>query len=227
VGYTNAGKSTLFNRLTSATVKAEDLLFATLDPTLRAVDLPHGTRAIVSDTVGFISELPTQLIAAFRATLEEVIEADVIVHVRDVAHGDTEAQGRDVAAILKDLGVDADDPRRVVEVWNTIDLLDADARERVQNIAARRPGDRRPVLTSAVTGEGVSALLVAIEERVMAGRETLQLDLDPADGAGLGWLHRQTEVLSRELDERGRLAVIVRVDPSKVGEVRRRFPPAA
>ena len=227
VGYTNAGKSTLFNRLTSAAVKVEDQLFATLDPTLRAVDLPHGTRAIVSDTVGFISELPTQLIAAFRATLEEVIEADVIVHVRDVAHGDTEAQGRDVAAILKDLGVDADDPRRVVEVWNKIDLLDADARERIQNIAARRPSDRRPVVTSAVTGEGVSALLAAIEERVTAGRETLQLDLDPADGAGLGWLHRQTEVLSRELDERGRLAVIVRVDPSKAGEVRRRFPPAA
>jgi GTP-binding protein HflX len=226
VGYTNAGKSTLFNRLTRASVKAEDLLFATLDPTLRAVELPNGSRAIMSDTVGFISELPTLLVAAFRATLEEVIEADVIVHVRDVAHEDTEAQGRDVAGILEELGVDADEPGRVVEVWNKVDLLDVDGRERVENMATRKPLDERPVLTSAVTGEGTDALLRAIEERVAAGRVTLQLDLDPADGAGLGWLHRQTEVLSRELDDRGRLAVTVRVDPGKVGEVRRRFPAA-
>jgi GTP-binding protein HflX len=227
VGYTNAGKSTLFNRLTSAAVRAEDLLFATLDPTLRAVDLSNGMRVIVSDTVGFISELPTLLIAAFRATLEEVIEADIIVHVRDATHGDAEAQGRDVAGILNALGVDPEDPRKIVEVWNKIDLLDADGRERVRNIAARRPADRRPLLISAVTGEGTDVLLRAVEERVTAGRPTLQLDLDPADGAGLGWLHRQTEVLSRRLDERGRLAVTIRVDPTKVGEVRRRFPPAA
>lgn len=227
VGYTNAGKSTLFNRLTSATVYAENLLFATLDPTLRAVDLPHGTRAIFSDTVGFISELPTLLIAAFRATLEEVTEADVIVHVRDASHEDTEAQAKDVSDILRSLDVDPDDPRKIVEVWNKIDLLDAEARERIENIAARRPKERRPVLVSALTGEGIDRLLQAIEDRVVAERPTLLLALDPADGAGLGWLHRQTEVLSRKLDERGRLAVTVRVDPGKVSEVRRRFPSAA
>jgi GTPase len=227
VGYTNAGKSTLFNRLTRASVKAENLLFATLDPTLRAINLPHGARAILSDTVGFISELPTQLVAAFRATLEEVIGADAIVHVRDAAHEDTEAQARDVAGILAELGIDANDTQKIIEVWNKIDLLDASGRERVENIAARRSEEMRPVLISAMTGEGTDTLLIAIEERVTAGRPTLQLDLDPADGAGLGWLHRQTEVLSRTLDDRGRLSVIVRVDPTRVSEVRRRFPSAA
>jgi GTP-binding protein HflX len=227
VGYTNAGKSTLFNRLTAAKVRAEDLLFATLDPTLRAVELPHGTRAIFADTVGFISELPTLLIAAFRATLEEVIEADVIVHVRDAAHGDTEAQAQDVATILRALGIDPEDSARIVETWNKIDLLAAEERASLRNVAARRPAETRPVLVSAVTGEGIPDLLAAIEARVVAGRSTLSLDLDPADGAGLGWLHRQTEVLSRELDEHGRMTVVVRVDPDKVGEVRRRFPSAA
>jgi GTP-binding protein HflX len=227
VGYTNAGKSTLFNRLTAASVHAENLLFATLDPTLRAVDLPHGTRAIFSDTVGFISELPTLLIAAFRATLEEVSDADVIVHVRDAAHEDTEAQAKDVNEILRSLDVDPDDAGRIVEAWNKIDLLDADARERLENAAARRPPEARPVLISALTGEGSEMLLKAIEDRVVADRPTLSLALDPSDGAGLGWLHRQTEVLSRELDEQGKLAVTVRVDPSKVGEIRKRFPSAA
>ena len=227
VGYTNAGKSTLFNRLSAAKVRAEDLLFATLDPTLRAVELPHGTRAIFADTVGFISELPTLLIAAFRATLEEVIEADVIVHVRDAAHGDTEAQAQDVATILRALGIDPEDSARIVETWNKIDLLAAEERARLGNILARRPAETRPVLVSAVTGEGISDLLAAIEARVVAGRSTLSLDIDPADGAGLGWLHRQTEVLSRELDEHGRMTVVVRVDPDKVSEVRRRFPSAA
>jgi GTP-binding protein HflX len=226
VGYTNAGKSTLFNRLTSASVMAEDLLFATLDPTLRSAQLPHGARVIFSDTVGFISELPTLLIAAFRATLEEVIEADVIVHVRDVSHEDTEAQADDVSSILRELGIDPDDHRKIVEVWNKIDLLNAEGRERVSNTAARRPSETAPILISAITGEGIDDLLSAIEERVVAERPTLSLDLDPADGAGLGWLHRQTEVLSRELDEHGRLAVTVRVDPSRVAEVRRRFPSA-
>ena len=227
VGYTNAGKSTLFNRLTRASVKAENLLFATLDPTLRAINLPHGARAILSDTVGFISELPTQLVAAFRATLEEVIGADVIVHVRDAAHEDTEAQARDVAGILAELGIDANDTQKIIEVWNKIDLLDASGRERVKNIAARRSQEMQPVLISAMTGEGTEALLRSVEERVTAGRPTLELDLDPADGAGLGWLHRQTEVLSRTLNDRGRMSVTVRVDPTRVSEVRRRFPSAA
>jgi GTPase len=226
VGYTNAGKSTLFNTLTKASVRAADLLFATLDPTLRAVDLPSGTRAIVSDTVGFISELPTPLIAAFRATLEEVTEADIVVHVRDCAHADSAAQAGDVAGILRELGIDPDDHRRIIEVWNKIDLLDAEARERLQNIAARQAPEARPVLASALTGEGMAALLAAIEARLAARRTLLSLALDPADGAGLGWLHRQGEVLGRDMREDGRLLVTVRVDSSKLAMVRRRFPQA-
>ncbi len=157
VGYTNAGKSTLFNRMTQASVLSADMLFATLDPTLRAVDLPHGSRVILSDTVGFISELPTMLIAAFRATLEEVIEADIILHVRDVSHGDAEAQLHDVEDVLRELGIEPDDAR-FIEVWNKIDRLDADARASLANIAERRPAEQRPVLTSAVSGEGIDAL---------------------------------------------------------------------
>ena len=223
VGYTNAGKSTLFNRLTSADVQAEDLLFATLDPTLRAAPLPHGTRVIFSDTVGFISELPTMLIAAFRATLEEVIEADVILHVRDVVHEDSEAQAADVRSILKELGIDLGAGRKIVEVWNKIDLLDTEGRARVENMAQRRPAEERPVLVSAATGEGTSELLEAVEARIAADRLVLSLELDPSDGAGLGWLHRQTEVLSHRMDDHGRMAVTVRVDPSRLDEVRRRF----
>ena len=226
VGYTNAGKSTLFNTLTKASVRAADLLFATLDPTLRAVDLPGGTRVIVSDTVGFISELPTTLIAAFRATLEEVTEADIVVHVRDCAHADSEAQAEDVAAILRELGIDPEDRRRIVEVWNKIDLLDAEARERLQNIAARKAPEARPALLSALTGEGIAALLAAIEARLAAKRTLVSLALDPADGAGLGWLHRQGEVLGRDLCEDGRLKVTLRVDSAKLDMVRRRFPQA-
>jgi len=226
VGYTNAGKSTLFNTLTKASVRAEDLLFATLDPTLRAVDLPGGTRAIVSDTVGFISELPTTLIAAFRATLEEVTEADLVVHVRDCAHEDSEAQADDVAAILRELGIDPEDHERIVEVWNKIDLLDAEARARLQNVAARKAPEARPALVSALTGEGVGALLAVIEARLAAKRTLLALALDPADGAGLGWLHRQGEVLGRDLGEDGKLRVTVRVDATKLEMVRRRFPQA-
>jgi GTPase len=226
VGYTNAGKSTLFNTLTKASVRAEDLLFATLDPTLRAVDLPSGARVIMSDTVGFISELPTTLIAAFRATLEEVTEADIVVHVRDCAHEDTAAQAEDVAAILRELGLDPDDHGRIVEVWNKIDLLDAGARERLQNIAARQDPQARPALASALTGEGMGALLEAIEARLTASRTLLSLALDPADGAGFGWLHRQGEVLGRDMSEDGRLMVRMRVDSSKLEMIRRRFPQA-
>src|SRR6185312_6441160 len=149
VGYTNAGKSTLFNRLTRASVVSADMLFATLDPTLRSVDLPHGTRIILSDTVGFISDLPTQLVAAFRATLEEVIEADAILHVRDIAHEDAQAQSQDVAAVLQELGIDAHD-RRLIEVWNKIDRLDGAGKARVANLAERDA--RHPVLVSAMTG---------------------------------------------------------------------------
>src|ERR1700730_12699631 len=226
VGYTNAGKSTLFNTLTKASVRAEDALFATLDPTLRAVDLPAGARAIMSDTVGFISDLPTTLIAAFRATLEEVTEADIVVHVRDCSHEDTEAQAGDVAAILRELDIDPEPHRRIVVVWDKIGVLHADARRRLRNIAARQASEARPVLVSALTGEGMAALLSAIEARLAATRTLLSLALDPADGAGLGWLHRQAEVLGRDMSEDGHLQVTVRGEPSKVEMIRRRFPQA-
>jgi GTP-binding protein HflX len=222
VGYTNAGKSTLFNRLTQATVLSADMLFATLDPTLRAVDLPHGTRMILSDTVGFISDLPTMLVAAFRATLEEVIAADLIVHVRDVSHGDTEAQQKDVEKVLRELGIEAEDPR-LVEVWNKIDRIDAAERERVENLAQRQPAARRPALVSAVTGEGVDRLIDAIETRLAQARIVMALDLDVADGAGASWLYRNVEVLDKTVTDDGRLAKTVRVDPAKVAQVRAKF----
>jgi GTP-binding protein HflX len=227
VGYTNAGKSTLFNRMTRASVLSADMLFATLDPTLRAVDLPHGVRIILSDTVGFISDLPTMLIAAFRATLEEVIEADVILHVRDVAHEDAEAQLSDVEKILRELGIDPhndkDDLRRLIEVWNKVDRLDDEQHHRLANIAERRPEPQRPVLVSATTGEGIDALAAAIEARLSAGRELLELKLDPADGAGVSWLHRHTEVLHKTVDEDGRITMTVRAAPDRANAVRAKF----
>jgi GTP-binding protein HflX len=227
VGYTNAGKSTLFNRMTQASVLSTNMLFATLDPTLRAVTLPHGARIILSDTVGFISDLPTMLIAAFRATLEEVIEADVILHVRDVSHEDAEAQLHDVEKILNELGIDprneANDKRSLIEVWNKIDRLDQAARERLANVAERRSSSNRPVLASATTGEGLDALAAAIEARLAASREVIELCLDPADGAGVSWLHRHTEVLSKSVDKDGRIAMTVRADPDKAANVRAKF----
>jgi GTP-binding protein HflX len=228
VGYTNAGKSTLFNRMTQASVLSADMLFATLDPTLRAVDLPHGARVILSDTVGFISDLPTMLIAAFRATLEEVIEADVILHVRDVSHEDAEAQLHDVEKVLRQLGIGAEDgaagKRTIVEVWNKIDRLDHAERDRLRNAADRRPAAARPILVSAATGEGMDALAAAIEAHLAAGRVLLELELDPADGAGMSWLHRHTEVIGKGLNERtGRIAMTVRADADRAAAVRARF----
>jgi len=222
VGYTNAGKSTLFNRMTQATVLSADMLFATLDPTLRAVDLPHGSRVILSDTVGFISDLPTTLVAAFRATLEEVIEADVILHVRDMSHEDAAAQSRDVETVLGELGIEPND-KRLIEVWNKIDRLDAEARERLVNLAQRQPSERRPVMMSALSGEGADALVRAIEARLGEARQTLSLSIDPADGAGLSWLYRHVEVLSRDLGDDGRLAVTVRADAANADIVRRKY----
>ena len=222
VGYTNAGKSTLFNRLTAATVLSADMLFATLDPTLRAVDLPHGSRVILSDTVGFISDLPTMLVAAFRATLEEVIEADVILHVRDMSHEDAAAQSRDVEKVLGELGIASEDPR-LVEVWNKVDRLDAEERARLLNMAERQPEDRRPVLLSALSGEGTDALVTAIETRLSRERQTLLLAVDPADGAGLSWLYRHSEVLARDMREDGTLAVTVRADAKNAEIMRRKY----
>jgi len=214
VGYTNAGKSTLFNRLTRADVQAADMLFATLDPTLRAIALPHGGKAMLSDTVGFISNLPTQLVAAFRATLEEVLEADVILHVRDMSHEDAEAQQHDVELVLSQLGIDPEASDNIIEVWNKIDRLDEAARENLSNIAARRPPERPCLLVSAETGEGVEALLQTIEDRLAAARTTLDLTIDAADGAGISWLHRNAEVLAKELHD-GHYEMTVRVDATK------------
>jgi GTPase len=223
VGYTNAGKSTLFNRMTDASVLSADMLFATLDPTLRAVALPHGVRIILSDTVGFISDLPTMLVAAFRATLEEVIESDVILHVHDMSHEDFEAQSHDVRKVLDELGIAADDPR-LIEVWNKVDRLDTDARARLFNLAERQQHRRRPLLVSALGGEGIESLLVALEEKLGENRRTLHLSIDPSDGAGLSWLYRHSEVLSREMQPDGSLAVSVRTDPKNAEMVKHKYP---
>jgi GTPase len=223
VGYTNAGKSTLFNRMTTASVLSADMLFATLDPTLRAVELPHGARAILSDTVGFISDLPTMLVAAFRATLEEVIEADVILHVRDVSHEDSEAQSHDVETILAELGIEPDD-QRLLEVWNKIDRLDSEQRVRIFNVAERQQHRRLPLLVSALSGEGIENLLTAIESRLGEARQTLQLFLDPSDGAALSWLYRHSEVLSRQMRDDGRLEISVRADAKNAEMVKHKYP---
>lgn len=232
VGYTNAGKSTLFNRMTEARVLSADMLFSTLDPTLRAVDLPHGARVIFSDTVGFISDLPTMLIAAFRATLEEVTEADVILHVRDMSHENAAAQLHDVEQILGQLGIDpqrkADEKPALIEVWNKIDRLDPEARARLENLASRQPAGERPVLASATSGEGIAALGEAIETRLAAGRVVIELSLDAADGAGVSWLHRHTEVIRKAINEQsGRVAMTVRTDPGRANAVRQRFSSSA
>ncbi len=198
VGYTNAGKSTLFNRLTGAEVMAKDMLFATLDPTMRRVELPDGPEVILSDTVGFISNLPTELVAAFRATLEEVLGADLIVHVRDISHEESEAQAQDVEAILTSLGVDEERPR--LEVWNKIDLLRAEERD-----AALARADREPSIfaISAVTGEGVSALLSRIATELQGARHESVLSLSFAEGDKRAWLYRQDVVRSEEQTEDG------------------------
>jgi GTP-binding protein HflX len=220
VGYTNAGKSTLFNRMTAATVLSADMLFATLDPTLRAIDLPHGNRIILSDTVGFISDLPTMLVAAFRATLEEVIEADVILHVRDVSHGDTQAQAGDVRAVLKELGVDPDSGK-LIEVWNKIDNLPEGEREQLANLARRQSPS--PVLVSALTGEGTDALKALIENKLGATRKIYEIAIDAADGASAGWLYRNTEVLEKTVGEDGAQTLKVRVDPANEGVLLAKF----
>ena len=198
------------------------MLFATLDPTLRALRLPHGTKAILSDTVGFISDLPTMLVAAFRATLEEVLEADVILHVRDVSHADTEAQAADVRSILASLGIDPEEGRSIIEVWNKVDLLEEPARDALYN-AAKRDGETRAVVLSALTGEGTGTLLERIEDIVAAGRITLDIDVPSSDGAGLAWLHETCDVISRTPDDEGHVHVRVRVPPERADQVRRRF----
>ncbi|MEM1160905.1 MAG: GTPase HflX, partial [Pseudomonadota bacterium] len=200
VGYTNAGKSTLFNRLTSAGVMAEDMLFATLDPTMRQIDLPTGRTCILSDTVGFISNLPTQLVAAFRATLEEVLEADLVVHVRDIANPDTETQNADVHAVLKDLGLTDDELGGMVEVLNKTDLLEPADLETALNRAARSD---TTLALSAQTGSGTDALLDVIEARLYPARHVMNLSLSHADGRAMAWLYDHGAVAERSDNEAG------------------------
>ena len=192
VGYTNAGKSTLFNRLTAAKAFAEDQLFATLDTTLRGIDLPRAGRILLSDTVGFISDLPTQLVVAFRATLEEVREASLILHVRDVSHPDREAQREDVETVLGELGVLGEDGPPLLEVWNKIDLLDAEARAELMQVNGER-ADR--VAISALSGEGREELLARLDEVLAPARRLVEIRLTPEDGAAIAWLHAHGRVV--------------------------------
>ena len=214
VGYTNAGKSTLFNRVAGAGVLAMDQVFATLDPTMREVRLPSGRRIILSDTVGFISDLPTQLVAAFRATLEEVIEADLILHVRDIAHPETAAQAADVAQVLGDLGVDMNAAdAHILEVWNKVDLLSPVTRSEAEaNARFRTP---QPVLMSAATGEGVARLLDAIDGRLGSADEILTLTLPAHEGRILAWMHENADVLAQEPDGEGHIITRVRIASEK------------
>jgi GTP-binding protein HflX len=218
VGYTNAGKSTLFNRLTRAGVFVGDMLFATLDPTMRRVVLPSGLEVILSDTVGFISDLPHDLVAAFRATLEEVTGADLILHVRDIAHPDSEAQREDVEAILGELGLGERLEERVIEVLNKADLLDAESREVLGHRLARANGR---VLASALTGEGVAVLLAAIDRHLAKSARTVTLAVDLDDGAAIAWLYDHGQVLARRDDER-QAHMRVDLDPADLARFRHR-----
>ncbi len=231
VGYTNAGKSTFFNRLTGSAVMAEDMLFATLDPTMREIRLPGIDKAILSDTVGFVSDLPTELVAAFRATLEEVTTADLIVHVRDIVHPDSEAQYDDVRTILTSLGVvegegeDGEPARPIpqIEIWNKIDTADPERRAAILDMAARRPD---VAVISAETGEGVEAARTLMAAELTARHETLRIALRFDQGEAMAWLHARGEVLADEAEEGGH-RLTVRLDPADRARFERLWPDAS
>ena len=224
VGYTNAGKSTLFNRLTRATVLAEDMLFATLDPTMRQLSLPGVEKAILSDTVGFVSDLPTQLVAAFRATLEEVISADIIVHVRDISHSESDAQRDDVLSILSDLGIgsgsETEHAPEMIELWNKADLLGEERREELAGIATRNDN---VLLVSAETGEGVDAFQHLLAVRIARGNETRSLTLSANDGAAMAWLYGRGKVGNRK-QKGDHLLVDVSLSRQLWGQFEKQFP---
>ncbi len=222
VGYTNAGKSTLFNRLTGADVLAMDQVFATLDPTMREVKLASGRRVILSDTVGFISDLPTMLVAAFRATLEEVIDADLILHVRDISHEETQAQAEDVNEVLESLGIDLTPAENhVLEVWNKVDRLSPVARAEAEN--ALRFKTPRPVLVSAMTGEGLAGLLDAIDARLGARDEIVTVPIGAADGKLRAWLYENADVIAAEEKDDGSAVFTVRIPADKHGRLMSRI----
>ncbi|MBV9509154.1 MAG: 50S ribosome-binding GTPase, partial [Caulobacteraceae bacterium] len=219
---------TLFNRLTDSEVEARDMLFATLDPTLRAIRLPQGRPAVLSDTVGFISDLPHELVEAFRATLEEVAGADVVVHVRDIASPDTEAQAADVRAVLEQIGAGADSGKVIVEVWNKVDLLSPDDRVSVTARALRthdQGGIVQAVAVSAVSGEGIERLLMLFAD-LIDHDAPVRANLAPGDGQALAWLYRHGRILSRDDDPEGRVHLSVRLDHQALGRFESLFPHA-
>jgi GTPase len=221
VGYTNTGKSTLFNRLTCASVVAGDMLFATLDPTMRRLELPSGRQVILSDTVGFISDLPTHLVAAFRATLEEVTKADIVMHVRDAHHPDSEAQRADVLAVLADLGLSEQVEAGLIEVMNKTDLLDPTAR---QSLESHKLRNSQSVGVSAVTGEGCDALLKLIDRRLETDARVVRLEVPLTDGGTLAWLYRRGEVIGRR-DDNEAAHLSVRLSEEDIARLRHRHRP--
>jgi len=222
VGYTNAGKSTLFNRLTGAEVYAEDQLFATLDPTMRRIETPSGQKVILSDTVGFISQLPHELVSAFQATLEEVIEADVIVHVRDAAHADREAQKSDVLAVLRQLGFSDTFEDTMIEVFNKADLLEPADKAALANLVTR--SNTPVVLLSAATGDGCETLTAAIEKRITENYRTVEIALPHDDGASLAWLYDHGVVIERR-DEDDAVHLKLRIDEADLARFEQRRAP--
>ncbi|MBL4802545.1 MAG: GTPase HflX [Emcibacter sp.] len=215
VGYTNAGKSTLFNYLTNSDVMAEDLLFATLDPTMREIELSNGKKAILSDTVGFISSLPTGLVAAFKATLEEIVEADLILHVRDFSHNDREAQKEDVMTVLRSLGIEERPDCHIHEIWNKIDLLSEEQQKIVENLAQLKDNVS---LVSAVTGKGCDEFRLELNDILAKGAKTLKIAYTHEQGAAIAWMYKHSEVLDRE-DTENETILTVRMDATLLGRI--------